>query len=186
MKRLFFVIAFGLFIFTVSGCCNSHETIVILDVVTEEFPIDIAYDMVLALEKPISELPPIGSSISRSYIDDLNKSHEIFRVGETIMNGYFNMQKLFGSENELEIIDNYYYPTLYDEIIEITKSYIKTTKYGNNTQDIVLYIVQEYIGENNEYMDFERTYHFVPSADKSWHLDIISGTKIIPSRLSQS
>jgi len=162
-----------------SGCnAVRGKPLSVQSVIMEDFDLNTALDMVRELERPILSLN-IGTIITRSQLVEMRKKYELF-FDTTVLYTFFDVAEIEdASKQDFEVRGNTRYPTIFDENIEITKSYIETTVYDLERDDMTLtdvklHIVLESVGEEDS---FNRSYLFTPDDDNGgWQFYMINGT----------
>ena len=162
---------------------GSYDDSNILSMTSEDFDIQIATEMVLDLEKPILKISD-GDFIKREDFEKLQNEYDIFS-GESGINPLYTFIDVADLEdptkNKFEVIGRYRYPTLFDGNIEITKAYIVTLTYKDNTPPVIeLHINQEPVSGSGIATDFLRDYIYKPDGNGGWVFNSIGGTVNLP------
>lgn len=184
MKRLYGVIFALVGLFVLSGCnVVFGSEAAVLEVLTEEFDMDAAYEMILELETPVFEIQK-RDSISRSEYQQLREQYVLFASDVDILSTFFDRAYLEDESIQEFIFDKkYWYPTLLDEGIIITRAYIETTIYEKDEQLeplVFLHIEQGYTGSEQRYQEWERGYLFLPGEQEGWKFEQFSGRVNMP------
>jgi len=181
MKKHFLLAICIVLVLCVSGCSGQGKPIPILSDTSEDFDLNTAINMVQELERPTLEFKS-GGTFSRSELEELQNEYELFAKESpvNVLTTFFDTSELEDtSKLELEVLDKYRYPTIFDEDIKLDKAYVRTIVYdlGNNMTEtkIRLFIEQKYVGENSDMKRFYRDYVFTPVENGDWVLSGIDG-----------
>ena len=186
MNRNCLFIALAVSVLFFCGCATyvtgSDENSNILNMTTEDFDKEKATGMVLELEKPMLEFTD-GDFIARENLEIL-QGFDIFS-GDNGINPLYTLFDVAELDdpgiNEFEIIGRGRYPTLADGNIEITKAYVVTLTYKDNTPPLIeLHINEEPIDESDITADFLRDYIFRPNETEGWDFFSIEGIVNLP------
>jgi len=141
-----------------------------------------AETMVQDLESPILNLHA-GDTITRSQYNELQKESELFsdEHGQNMLITFFDVADVENpSKQEFKVLGTYWYPTVFDEGIEVAKAYIETTTYKVGDPRTILHIEERYTGGDDKLKNFMRGYWFEADESGIWHLIQLEGVTNLP------
>lgn len=169
-----------LFVFVLSGCNKQAQENNLTPVITTtEFDITLATEIVKQIEQPLLDLS-FKSSVSRAELGEIQKHSDFLQKTESIMRlGFIDGADWNDTDKqELDLIKENFFPTVFHKDIEVTNAYIETVIYNEEYSYFnseTLYIEEQYMG-NVEIMDsFLRKYHLSNNANDEWIVIDMSG-----------
>jgi hypothetical protein len=172
LRNIFLGIASIIFVLLLSSCASTGDKIVPIRTEIVDFDMQTAKQMIEKGDKLISDIA-IKDKISRQeYTQFLSKIKNIYDGYKEVKWEdmlFYNNEFEDSNITTLHLQENVFYPTIYNQDIEVAYAKITNTYYKNEFFDTsFLSIREEYLGRNIKFKDWYREYFYKKNDKGNW------------------
>ncbi|OIJ15206.1 hypothetical protein BKP35_04995 [Anaerobacillus arseniciselenatis] len=176
MKHSLLFVFIGIISFSLV-VCNSSDQIKPLKEETADFDLTVATEIVKSKEKLIVDLS-LKEKITQTEFQQLqNTLEEQFgQHARTILSIFIPYDVDNEMPSEILLTEETFYPTVFHKEVEVTKAVIHKSYYENEIfNETSLRITQDYVGKDENLLDWQREYIYTKNTDDEWELYSFSG-----------